>query len=86
MHLPINNPTFLILRRIQRDIINLHRSSCEVPVILVRFGRNFNSVDKFSENTQKLNFMKIRPVGAELFHAERHDKANSRFSKFCEGI
>jgi len=32
--------------------------------------------------------MKIRPVGAEVFHAdgqtERHDKANSRFSQFCE--
>jgi hypothetical protein len=32
--------------------------------------------------------MKIRPVGAELFLAERqtdrHDEANSRFSQFCE--
>jgi hypothetical protein len=32
--------------------------------------------------------MKIRPVRAELFHADRqtdgHDKANGRFSKFCE--
>jgi len=36
--------------------------------------------------------MKIHPVGAELFHADgqtdermdRHDKANSRFSQFCE--
>jgi hypothetical protein len=31
--------------------------------------------------------MKIRPVGAELFHAagqtDRHDEANSRFSQFC---
>jgi hypothetical protein len=32
--------------------------------------------------------MKIRPLGAELFHADRltdrHDEANSRFSQFCE--
>jgi hypothetical protein len=32
--------------------------------------------------------MKIRPVGAELFHADRqtdkHDEANSRFSQICE--
>jgi hypothetical protein len=28
--------------------------------------------------------MKIRQVGGELFHAERHDKANSRFSQFFE--
>jgi len=34
------------------------------------------------------NFMKIRPVGAELFPADgrtdRRDKANSRFQQFCE--
>jgi hypothetical protein len=34
--------------------------------------------------------MKIRSVGAELFHTDgqknrqRYDEANSRFSKFCE--
>jgi hypothetical protein len=35
-----------------------------------------------------INFMKIRPVGAELFHVnrptDRHDEANCRFSLFCE--
>jgi len=38
------------------------------------------------------NFMKIRPNGAELFHADRrtggwtgrHDETNSRFLQFCE--
>jgi hypothetical protein len=33
-------------------------------------------------------FLKIRPVGAELFSEDgqtyRHDEANSRFSQFCE--
>ena len=32
--------------------------------------------------------MKIRPVGAELFHADRqtyvYHEANNRFSQFCE--
>jgi hypothetical protein len=28
--------------------------------------------------------MKIRQVGAELFHADRHDEDNSRILKFCE--
>jgi hypothetical protein len=28
--------------------------------------------------------MKIRPVRAELFHADGHDEANRRFSQFCE--
>ena len=36
--LQLSSETFLILRRIHRDIItNVHRSSCKVPVILVRF-------------------------------------------------
>jgi len=35
--------------------------------------------------------MKICPLGAELFHADdgrtdRHDEANSRFSRFCERV
>jgi len=38
------------------------------------------------------DLIKIHPVGAELFHADRgghkqldgHDEANSRFSQFCE--
>jgi hypothetical protein len=27
--------------------------------------------------------MKIRSLGAELFHADRHDEANSRFRNFA---
>jgi hypothetical protein len=90
----IFSETFLILRRTEQDMIrNLYRSSCKVPVILVRFYWNFNFHDRFSENTQIQNFMKFRPLGAELFHADgrtdgqtdRHDEANSRFSQYCEG-
>jgi hypothetical protein len=60
--------TFPILRRIQRDIIiHVHISSGKAPVTFVRFERNLEVLNRFSENTQMSNFMKIRPVGAELF-------------------
>ena len=40
----------------------------------------------FQKNTQISNFMKIRPAGAEFFHADKHDEANIRFPKFCERL
>jgi hypothetical protein len=42
---------------------------------------------KVFEKYPKSNIMKIRPVGAEMYHADRQtDKheVNSRFSQFCE--
>jgi len=46
------------------------------------FSPNFRKILKYQM------FMKIRPVGAELFHTEGrsdgHDEANGRFSQFCE--
>jgi len=42
------------------------------------------------KNTQILNFIKIRPVEAELFYkdrcTDRHDEANSRFSQLFESF
>jgi hypothetical protein len=43
----------------------------KAPVILVRFECNLNFIDRFSINTQILNFVKIRLVGIEMFHADR---------------
>jgi hypothetical protein len=64
-------PTFLILKRNERDMIkNLYWSSCKLHVILVRFEWNFNFLDRFSKNTQISNLVQIRPVRAELFHAD----------------
>jgi hypothetical protein len=50
--------TFLIPRRIQREMtINVHRSSCEVPVILDRSESNLNFLNRFSKNPQISNFI-----------------------------
>ena len=58
---------FLIIRKIQRYIItNIHMSSCEVTVILVRFSLNLNFLGRISKNILISNFMKIRLVQAEL--------------------
>ena len=61
--------------------VDLH---VKYPIFLSRF----NFFVKFLKNHQISNFMKICPVGAELFNpkgrtnkqADRHDEANSRFS------
>jgi hypothetical protein len=31
-----------------------------------------------------LRFVKIHPVGVELFHTDGQGEANNRFSQFCE--
>jgi len=56
------------------------------------FLSDLNETSIFSTDFRKKpptsNFMKIRSVGTELFHADgqtdRRDEANRRFSQFCE--
>ena len=60
---------FLILMKIQRDITtNLHSSSCKCPLC-----QNVNKILILSIYFRKIliqNFMKIRLVKAEFFHAD----------------
>jgi hypothetical protein len=75
----------LILRRNQRDSINVKTCSCKVPVIFVGFWWNLFSRHIFEKKTQISNFIKLRPVGAE-FHVNGrkggHKNASSRSSDF----
>jgi hypothetical protein len=80
--------TFLILKRIERDIIiNLCSSSCKAAIILVRIQRKLNFLYRFLKSTQISSFMKIHPVGAKLFHADGKTdmtKVKVAFLQFCE--
>jgi hypothetical protein len=89
LSLQLLSEIILILRRTEQDItINVFRASCKVPVSIVMLQRNLNFLDRFSKNAQIPNVMKIRPVEAMMFCADRQtdrlDEANSRFSQFCK--
>jgi hypothetical protein len=58
------------------------------PLFLSDFNEKCFFKTEFRINKPISNFMKIRPVGDELFHADgqtdKHDEANSHFSQMCE--
>jgi hypothetical protein len=61
----------MILKIVQQDIIiNVYTLSCKASFTLAGFLLNLNFVNRFYKNAVIQNFMKIRLVGAELFHAD----------------
>jgi hypothetical protein len=86
--LQILSETFLILRRIRRDIIiNVRGFSCKVPNILARFEWNYNFLHRFAirevtsaKSVQRDPSYSLR--SEELTHI--HAEVNNHFSQFCE--
>jgi hypothetical protein len=66
----------------------MHGAKVKMYIVLYVKQWNFNFLHRLEKNHEISNFMKIRPVGTELFHADgrtdRHYEANSRFLQFCE--
>jgi hypothetical protein len=80
--------TFFILRRTARDVIKMYARKVTITLAVC----NCSIPNRVSKNNKISNFIEIRSVGAELFHADRrrsgqrdrHDEANSRFLQFRE--
>jgi hypothetical protein len=71
--LQVLSETFLILGVIRRDAI-INARTVRLPVNYPSFLSDFNETrtvpTDFSKNTPISSFMKIRPIGAELFHED----------------
>ena len=48
----------------------VHKYSCKVPVILVRFSGNLKFLDKFSNSSQILKYHEELTMGAEVINAD----------------
>jgi len=64
--------TFLIIRRIQCDIIKMYIGlNVKYQLFLSDFKQHWIFPIRVSKKNQLSNLMKIHPVGAELFHLDR---------------
>jgi hypothetical protein len=67
----ILSETCIILRRSDRDTMKMYIGPrVKYPLFLSDFYEALNIPTDFQKNSQMSNFMKIRPVGAELYHAD----------------
>jgi hypothetical protein len=57
---------FRILRIIQRVIINMKTSSCNVPVIIVIFWGNLNYFDRFSRKKKLKYQISLKSIGSRV--------------------
>ena len=72
--LEILSETFLIVRRTERDtIINVHRSSCEGSVILVRFLMKLEFSRQIFEKSSNIKFHKYPSSGSRVVPCGRTD-------------
>jgi len=66
--------TFLNLGRIQRDIIiNVHKCSCKVPVVLVKSKRNLNFVHRYQIKYSNVKFRENPPSASRAVSCGRRD-------------
>ena len=83
--LQLLSETFLIQRRFQRDAINVHKSSCKVPVIVVRFQLSLNFLHGFWTILKyQISWKSAQWEPSCSMRTDRHDEANRRFWQCCE--
>ena len=72
---------FLILIRIREDtVINVRSLPVKYPLFLPDFNKTWDILEICSRNAQISNFIKIRPVGAKMFHGHGQTDGRPRWS------